>query len=256
MERDYATGHRPWPLPTGPWIMEQQWHNLLFAHWAVDPAAVRALVPAGLEVDTYGGQAWIGVIVFRLSGVRMRGLPPLPGLAAFPEVNLRLYVTAEGKPGVQFLSLDASNLPALALARPWWRLPYHYAGIEWYGEDDHIAFAAARRDDESGAALEVSYTPSGPVQPAARGSLAAWLTERYCYYTTNRRGDLYRCEIHHAPWLLQPARATLAVNTLAAAGAWPCRPARRCCTMPATWPPASGPCGECRTRSAECRVEF
>jgi len=197
--------------------MAQQWHNLLFAHWPLNPAAVRGLLPAGVELDVYEGQAWLGMIVFRLAGVRLRDCPPVVGLAAFPEINVRLYVTHDGKPGVLFLSLDAGNRVALALARPWWRLPYHYAPILWHGEGDHIAFAAARADAADPAAFQVSYAPCGPAAPAARGSLAAWLTDRYCYYTTDRRGRLYRCEIDHAPWALQPAQATIAVNTMAQA---------------------------------------
>ena len=126
--------------PAGAWIMEQQWHNLLFAHWPLDPAAVRGLLPAGVDLDVYAGQAWLGIIVFRLAGVRLRGCPPVVGLGAFPEINVRLYVIRDGQPGVLFLSLDASNRAALALARPWWRLPYHYAPIQWHAEGDHIAF--------------------------------------------------------------------------------------------------------------------
>lgn len=217
MNSEQVGSGRPWPVPAEPWIMAQQWHNLLFAHWPLNPAAVRGLLPAGVELDVYEGQAWLGMIVFRLAGVRLRDCPPVVGLAAFPEINVRLYVTHDGKPGVLFLSLDAGNRVALALARPWWRLPYHYAPILWHGEGDHIAFAAARADAADPAAFQVSYAPCGPAAPAARGSLAAWLTDRYCYYTTDRRGRLYRCEIDHAPWALQPAQATIAVNTMAQA---------------------------------------
>ncbi len=203
--------------PAGAWIMAQQWHNLLFAHWPLEPAAVRGLLPAGVELDLYDGQGWLGIVVFRLAGVRLRGCPPVAGLAAFPEINVRLYVTRDGKPGVLFLSLDADNRLALALARPWWRLPYHYAPILWHAEGDHIAFAAERAEAADPAAFQVSYAPCGRAQPAARDSLAAWLTERYCYYTTDRRGRLYRCDIDHAPWALQPAQATITVNTMVAA---------------------------------------
>ena len=69
------TAHRPWPLPTGPWIMSQSWHDLLFAHWPIDAAHLRPLIPAALEIDKFQGDAWIGVVPFRMSGVRLRATP-------------------------------------------------------------------------------------------------------------------------------------------------------------------------------------
>src|SRR5690348_5636242 len=101
--------HRRWDLPQGPWAMAQNWEDLLFAHWPVPMEAMRALVPRGLNLDTFEGQAWIGIVPFRMSGVRLRGLPPMPGLSAFPELNVRTYVKSGGKPGVWFFSLDAAN---------------------------------------------------------------------------------------------------------------------------------------------------
>src|SRR5258705_4235621 len=108
-----SLAHRPWALPTGGWIMAQKWHDLLFAHWAVAPQVLRKLVPAKLELDTFEGQAWMGVVPFTMSGVRLRGTPTLPWLSMFPELNVRTYVTAEGRPGVLFFSLDAGNLVAV-----------------------------------------------------------------------------------------------------------------------------------------------
>ena len=84
------TAHRPWPLPRGAWIMAQSWHDLMFAHWRVDAARLRPLVPAALTIDTFESQAWIAVVPFRMSGVRLRGTPALPWLSAFPELNVRL----------------------------------------------------------------------------------------------------------------------------------------------------------------------
>ncbi|HUS16700.1 MAG TPA: DUF2071 domain-containing protein [Chloroflexia bacterium] len=213
-----AMTHRPWPVPDGPWIMEQTWHNLLFAHWPVPVAALRALVPAGLTIDTFGGQAWLGVIAFRLTGIRLRGTPPLPGVSRFPEINLRTYVTCGGKPGVLFLSMDADNRLGIALARPWFRLPYCRAAIRFAAGPDGVAMTCRRTEPGAPPAQFVAhYGPAGPVGRAAPGSLAAWLTERYCYYSADGRGRLARCEIAHPPWPLQVAAAQIGANTLAAA---------------------------------------
>jgi uncharacterized protein YqjF (DUF2071 family) len=124
------TAHRPWPLPPGAWRWRQSWRDLLFAHWAVPVEAVRRLVPPGLEVDTFDGATWLGIVPFRMAGVMLRPLPDLPWISAFPELNVRVYVTRDGKPGVWFLSLDATRLPAVIAARALFHLPYYWAKID------------------------------------------------------------------------------------------------------------------------------
>src|SRR5690606_36170267 len=104
-----SQAHRPWPMPDSPWVMAQSWHQLLFAHWSFPPEDIRPLLPPGLTLDTYAGQAWVGVVPFRMSGIRLRGLPPVPFTSAFAELSVRTYVTTEDKPGVWFFSLDAAN---------------------------------------------------------------------------------------------------------------------------------------------------
>jgi len=202
--------------PVGPWIVEQTWHNLLFAHWPVEASALGRLLPPGLVLDTFGGRAFVGVVAFRLSGVRLRGCPPLAPVSHFPEVNVRTYVTLDGRPGVFFLSLDANNPIGIALARPWFRLPYRYSRISFSESGGEIRFAGWRPGAH--AAFSASYRPSGPPALTQPGTLEHWLTERYCYYTTDRRGCLCCCDIRHDPWPLQPAEATIGRTSLVTAG--------------------------------------
>src|SRR5581483_7804428 len=101
--------HRPLPLPDRPWLMRMRWNDLLFAHWLVDAALVRALIPQQLELDLFDARAYLGAVPFRMDGVAPRLLPSLPGFHSFPELNLRTYVTRDHKPGVWFFSLDAGN---------------------------------------------------------------------------------------------------------------------------------------------------
>src|SRR5271168_3900251 len=185
------TAHRPWPLPRGPWVMAQSWHDLLFAHWPIDPtlmrAPMRALtrphIPAALQVDTFDGQAWIAVVPFRMSGVRLRATPPLPWLSAFPELNVRTYVVADRKPGVWFFSLDAQNPAAVAIARAWFHLPYFRARMQCAARDGSIHYSSERtHHGASPAALRVNYRPAGEIFEAKPGSLEHFLTERYCLY--------------------------------------------------------------------------
>src|SRR5436305_14150043 len=118
-----AVDHRPWPLPAGPWLMTQTWHELLFAHRPIKPSELRPLVPPSLSLDTFEGQCWAGVVPFHVSNVRPRWLPAIPEVSRFVELNVRTYVTVNGIPGVYFFSLDASNPIAVTMARTMFHLP-------------------------------------------------------------------------------------------------------------------------------------
>jgi uncharacterized protein YqjF (DUF2071 family) len=211
------TDHRPWPLPGGRWVMRQSWLDLLFVHWPVEPAALRPLVPAALELDLHDGAAWVGIVPFRAHGTRLRGLPPVPGAAAFPELNLRTYVRHGGRPGVWFFSLDAASRLAVRAARAWFGLPYFDAEMAAAERDGWIDYTSRRTHRGAPPAeLCARYRPMGPAERAAPGSLDAFLVERYCLYAL-RRGALVRGEIHHPPWPLQPAELELDRESLAAA---------------------------------------
>jgi uncharacterized protein YqjF (DUF2071 family) len=207
--------HRPWPLPAGPWIMAQTWHDLLFAHWPLPEAVLRPNIPARLAIDTFRGQAWLGVVPFRMSGVRLRGTPPVPWLSAFPELNVRTYVRAKGKPGVWFFSLDADNRIAVAIARAWFHLPYFRARMSCEERNGWIEYKCGRshRGAPCGV-LDGRYRPVGEPFAAVTGSLEHFLAERYCLYTADELGRVICAEIHHAPWPLQTAEAELHGNTM------------------------------------------
>ena len=217
----YATAHRPWPLPDGQWLMTQSWHDLLFAHYAVDPAVIRDIVPEPLAVDLYRGTAWLSVVPFWIRNLRPPGLPALPLISKFPELNVRTYVTFRGedgleKPGVYFFSLDAGNLSAVWGARLFYRLPYWHAAMKVEGTDV-IHYRSKRihgpKAQNGMPEWRGTYAPTAPVQRATLNSLAHFLCERYCLYAFNR-GRLYRAEIHHLPWPLQSAEANIEIDTM------------------------------------------
>ena len=204
---------RPWPLPPGPWVMTQTWHDLLFAHWRVDFETLRGRVPTPLSLDRFDGDAWIGVVPFQMTNVSPRFIPPLPGLSAFPEINVRTYVTVGGKPGVYFFSLDAASRLAVWSARALFHLPYFGASIAVDRSADAVTYRSRRSSGD--AVFDGQYAPSGAAFVADRRSLEYFLAERYCLYTVNGSGRVARTEIHHAPWSLQAAEAEIRVNTMA-----------------------------------------
>jgi uncharacterized protein YqjF (DUF2071 family) len=210
--------HRPWPLPDGPWFMTQSWHDLLFAHWPVDARTLQQKLPAGLPLDTYDGQAWLGIVPFRMTNVAPRGVPSIPFVSAFPELNVRTYVTLHGKPGVYFFSLDAGSSLAVTAARTLFHLPYYAATMDVQETDGRVSYSSTRDTRMEGVAeFAATYRPIGPVQRAQPGTLEYFLTERYCLYTVDASFRAKRLEIHHWPWPLQLAEAHITVNTMAEA---------------------------------------
>lgn len=197
------TDHRPWPAPRRPWLGRQSWCDLLFAHYRIPAAALRRFVPPPLQLQEQDGFSWIGVVPFRMSGVMLRGLPDLPWISAFPEINVRLYVEHGGKPGVWFLSLDATNPLAVWSARRFFHLPYRRAHIEVEASSSGIRYAS--RLLTGSARFNARYRPDTPVYAATPGTLEHFLTERYCLYAQAPSGRLYRTEVHHERWPLQGA---------------------------------------------------
>ncbi|HEX3035765.1 MAG TPA: DUF2071 domain-containing protein, partial [Thermodesulfobacteriota bacterium] len=209
------TEHRPWALPSGSWILKQNWHELLFAHWPVSPGTIKPLIPDVLNLDTFEGQAWVGVIPFRMVGVHIRFFPWILRLPTFLELNVRTYVVVEDKPGIYFFSLEASNLLAVKTARAWFKLPYMKAKMSLRRNRNTVEYSSKRTEqDKPPAEFVGTYRPTTEVFLSKSGSLEHWFTERYCLYTVDHKNNIYRGEVHHLPWLLQMAEAEILKNTV------------------------------------------
>jgi uncharacterized protein YqjF (DUF2071 family) len=163
----------------------------------VAPAAIRAAVPRSLAVDTFDGEAWLGITPFRLTWLRPRGAP---GLMCFPEMNVRTYVSRGGVPGIFFFSLEAASTLAVVGARLTYGLPYRRANMRATADGEWIDY----RSERPGLIFDGRYRPVGPAFNAVPGTLVHWFTERYRLYTGRWGAD-----IHHPPWPLQVAEAEL-----------------------------------------------
>jgi uncharacterized protein YqjF (DUF2071 family) len=210
-----VVAHRPWRMPDRPWVMTQTWHDLLFAHWPIDPHELRARVPAEFELDLFDGMGWIGIVPFYMTNVAPRGIPSLPWVSEFPELNVRTYVSVANRPGVYFFSLDAGSSLAAQAARILLNLPYHAATMMISRKGPTIYYESHRDGEAQPAEFRATYEPAGDGFVASEGTLEYFLTERYCLYHHDHRSTPYRLEIHHPPWMLQPARADLMCNDLA-----------------------------------------
>lgn len=225
-------------------VLRMRWHDLLFAHWPIPAITLRPLIPPALDIDTFDGSAWIGLVPFRMSHVGPVGGPTPPILGRFGEVNVRTYVRHGDHSGIWFFSLDAASVLTVVGARTWFHLPYRLAAVSCgAGAEGSVAYRSRRAfGGPDGARLSALYRPTGPIDAAAAGSLNAFLTDRPSLFAADRHGRIYRGDVRHEPWPLQPAAAEIREESLIAAAGIP-RPsgapilsfARRLDVV-ATWP--------------------
>jgi uncharacterized protein len=201
------------PSTPPPWLVAQRWERLLFAHWRVDPAELRRLLPPRVEPDMRDGCAWLAIVAFVMVGTRSCGPPWWPVLAPIPELNVRTYVRVDDVPAVWFLSLDASSSFFATIGRALYGMPYHVGEMRASEIGGYVHYWSAR----PGAAFEAMYAPAGPAARAEPGSLEHFLVERYRLFS-ERRGRLVTAVVAHEPWPLQAADARIAVNRMAPPG--------------------------------------
>jgi uncharacterized protein len=201
-------------------VMFQEWCAISFLHWRDEPAALQARLPAGLEIDTFDGSAWVGLTPFHLRGLRLPFTPPVPWLSQFPEMNLRTYVRGPAGPGIWFFSLDAASFLAVLGARLTYGLPYHWASMQVQIAGARVDYRSARRGSRASIAVQVGVPLP---EPAA---LTTFLTERYRLYSRPRR-RLAFANVEHRPWPLCMATLVHLEETV-----------RRAAGLPGHGPPA------------------
>jgi len=210
----------PTRRPDGPPAGFQKWRSLLFVHWELPAAALQALLPPALTVDTFEGRTYVGLVPFAMHDVRpTRWLPPAPTARDFLETNLRVYVHAGGRdPGVWFLSLDAASSLAVLAARTFFHLPYWRARMDCLRSGDEVRYRSQRLwAGDARASLDVRYTVGEELGIAPVGTLEHFLVERYCLYTAPARDRLLRLRVHHRPYPLRRARVQAVDESLVAA---------------------------------------
>jgi uncharacterized protein YqjF (DUF2071 family)/hemerythrin-like domain-containing protein len=194
--------------------MLQNWCQISFLHWCCDPDVLQSRLPPGLTIDTFDHLAWVGLTPFRLTGLRLPFMPPLPWLSAFPETNLRTYVMGPAGSGIWFFSLDAARLPAVLGARLAYGLPYYWATMQVRRTGQRVEYTSARSGAKTAIVVEVGEALPDP------DPLALFLTERYRLYT-RWLGQLAVASVEHAPWPLHRATVPRLTETLRRAAGLP-----------------------------------
>ena len=207
--------------PSGFPVMKQRWAELGFFHWAFDPEIIAARLPRGLHVDTFYGKAWMGVVPFLMQRIRPVGLPPLPWLSWFHELNLRTYVYDDsGNPGVWFFSLDCNQPLAVEIARRSFNLPYEHAEMSSEITPDSVLYRSRRKNHPSPEAVYEYSRPATPA-PADPGSLEWFLVERYSLFSANKNRTLYSGRVHHTPYQIEAMSTGICPTTAFALSGFP-----------------------------------
>lgn len=202
--------------------MTQRWTDVVFLHWRYDPAVVQALLPPGVQVDIHDGAAWVALVPFRMERLALAGLPPVPGVGDFPEINVRTYVHSGARRGVWFFSLDIDKLLPTAVARTAYRLPYCYGTAEHRRTGDTISTLVDRRwpkpDQPATARIEIAPGHSTN-DDATSAELRHFLTSRWGLISASTRGRLRYAPVDHGPWELRHGDVvSLDESLIAAAG--------------------------------------
>lgn len=205
--------HRPYPLSDLPWASTQRWEDVLFLHWQVSPHVLSPHIPQKLQLDLYDGAAWVGIVFFRVKGMRLRSMPALPWINSYLQLNVRTYVTYKGMRGVYFFSLDVDSNLACLLAKMVYSLPFRRANMKMDKQGDYINMVSVRKKGQFPEEISCSYTPVSSVFQAQINTFDYWLLERYCLWNI-KKNHLYRTDIHHTKWNFQKGEVMIRSNSM------------------------------------------
>ncbi|GGM63804.1 hypothetical protein GCM10011608_56400 [Micromonospora sonchi] len=202
--------------------MYQEWRSLTFLHWRYRPETVQALLPPGLEVETWDGSAWVGLVPFLMRDVRPPLVPAAPWLSEFPETNVRTYVRDQrGRSGIWFFSLDAARLPAVLAARATYGLPYFWSRMRVHANGDRLDYRSRRRwPGPRGARCDAEVRIGAALSGVEVDPLVHFLTARYRLFSVFA-GQIVAAEAEHPPWLLHHAEPLRLDENLLAVGGLP-----------------------------------
>lgn len=168
------------PLPR-PVVFDQQWRDVVFLHWPVDPASVAPFFPAGTAPDLIDGRTYVGLVPFRLCRAGPGRFLPVPYFGTFLETNVRLYsVDVQGRHGVLFRSLDSERLAVVALARSVFGVPYTWARMRHTRTGDILRYTSTRRWPDRGLSSNLAVRVGEVISPTP---LDHWLTARWGLHT-------------------------------------------------------------------------
>ena len=189
--------HRQFNYPEHPWKYYQEWNNTIFLNWEVTSELIRPYLPIGLVLDEINGKTWVSLVAFNMNNIGIRSLPKVPHISDFHEINIRVYVIFNGKPGVYFLSMEGSKRASCKVLKSLSKFPYRYSKMnrsEFVFQSQNIIF-----NDR----LKIDYELEN--NPVFKDKTDVWLTERYAVFQ-DYKNQLIEYDVHHLEWPIQKIR--------------------------------------------------
>ena len=191
--------------------------DILLLHYEMDPAAIRPLVPAPLELHLYGGSAWVGILALQMADVQVRLLPWIPGaMRNFPEVDFATYVRFRGRDGLFFLSLESGSRWVAPLTRLGTGLPWMYSGLRRTESDGTFSVQSGPRSSRGAgaASLDLSFRPDPAKKVPDPGSPIALLSGQYSAFNVDLFGRICEVDEIHDPFETTEVDCEIRSNSL------------------------------------------
>lgn len=180
------------------------WANLILLNFEVPRGLLLPRLPPGLELDLRAGCAFASLVAFNFLDTRVRGIR-FPGLADFPEINLRFYVRAGEQRGVVFIREFVPSRIVSLVARAVYNEPYRAlpmrCDLRPYADGLEIEHTFGRRAEHS--ILADARLPS---EPPLRGGTQQWFKEHEWGFGVSRSGRTLRYRVAHPEWRVLPTR--------------------------------------------------
>ncbi len=197
-----------------PWVAQQEWHDVLFMHWPVPYDLLKPYVPDPFILETYGEQAWISIVLFRVEKSRLRNMPTIMSYPPFLQMNIRTYIQFQGEPGIYFLSVDVNRLLIMMTAKRLLQLPYKMAKMKLEQTKDQLLFTSKQwTKNYVDARISVRYRPLTNTVFSQKGTLPYWLTERYCSWMIHGN-KIVKAPLSHISWMLYHAELDMTMTNI------------------------------------------
>ena len=189
-------------------FLSAEWRNLLMLNYVVPHRLLVPFVPAGTELDSFEGKAWVSLVAFQFLRTRVLGVT-VPLHVNFEEVNLRFYVRRpmgrEARRGVVFVQELVPRRAIAAVARTLYNEAYESAPMKSQvsGYPPYVRYSWCR--DSSWDAVEGQATGEGWIP--ADGSQEALISDIHWGYTRQRDGGTVEYRVEHPRWLVWRAES-------------------------------------------------
>ena len=188
-------------------FLTAEWRSLAMLNYDIDPAALRRLVPRGVELDTWNNRHFVSVVGFHFLKTRVLGLP-VPFHRDFEEINLRFYVRRRAEDGwrrgVVFIKEIVPRWAIATVARVVYNENYvarrMRRRIDWDKETIAPNGSVEYSWRDGGSWHRVRAKTAGEARPLAPDSEEEFITEHYWGYAAQRDGGSVEYQVEHPRW--------------------------------------------------------